>query len=252
MSHVVKLMKSRSFTHMLASLALLVTLADTSRAEQLAFNTAGTAPASNSTFTGFDDELARELFRRLGYTISFSRVPAQRALINVNEGLDDGTLSRIGGMSQKFPNLIALTEPVRLNSFSAFVRRADIKIADWSDLSPYDVAHIGGWKIVEQNLPAVRSKTLVKDVFQLMNLLERGRVSVAIVNLWGGLAEAREQGYDKIVALMPPLAQREMFFYLNRKHAALVPRASAELRRMKEDGTWLALRAKTVPFLDGR
>ena len=37
--------------------------------------------------------------------------------------------------------------------------------------------------------------------------------------------------------LEPPFVEGDWFLYLNKKHAALVPRIAAEIKRMREDGT---------------
>lgn len=142
------------------------------------------------------------------------------------------------GLSKRYPNLVQFTEPVRGNDFSAFTKRDDIELAGWSDLAPYDVGHIAGWKIVERNIPVTRSVMRTKNVTQLMRLLDAGRIDIAIVNRWGGMSEAQELGVEGIRAIEPPLATKQMYFYLHRKHEYLVPRASRALKEMKEDGTW--------------
>ena len=42
-------------------------------------------------------------------------------------------------------------------------------------------------------------------------------------------------------AFQPPLARREVFFYLHKRHAALAERASEVLREMKRDGSYQRL-----------
>jgi polar amino acid transport system substrate-binding protein len=39
----------------------------------------------------------------------------------------------------------------------------------------------------------------------------------------------------------PPLAMREMFIYLHKKHKALVPKLANVLREMKQDGRYQIL-----------
>lgn len=54
-------------------------------------------------------------------------------------------------------------------------------------------------------------------------------------------------------ALDPPLAVREMYLYLNRRHHALLPLLAGHLREMKDDGTFAALKEESLgPFLQGK
>ena len=59
-------------------------------------------------------------------------------------------------------------------------------------------------------------------------------------------------GLQSIRVLEPPLATKEMFLYLNRKHLALIPKMAEQLRIMKQDGSYDRIRQETLgPYLDG-
>jgi polar amino acid transport system substrate-binding protein len=61
----------------------------------------------------------------------------------------------------------------------------------------------------------------------------------------------RQQDIKGVHALDPPLATREMFIYLNRRHAALVPRLAEALREIKAEGLYDRLyREKVLPLTD--
>ena len=62
----------------------------------------------------------------------------------------------------------------------------------------------------------------------------------------GRCTAARLLGLTSVRALEPALARREMFFYLNRRHADLIDEASATLRALKADGTWKRIYAQKV------
>jgi len=61
--------------------------------ETIVLNTAFGPPVSNDTQTGFGDQVIREAFKRIGYRLETVRLPAERALINANRGIDDGELA---------------------------------------------------------------------------------------------------------------------------------------------------------------
>jgi polar amino acid transport system substrate-binding protein len=71
-----------------------------------------------------------------------------------------------------------------------------------------------------------------------MRLLALGRIEVALYERWTGVALLRQQGIQGVHVLRPSLANREMFIYLHKRHAALVPRLAAALRSLKQEGIY--------------
>ncbi len=48
----------------------------------------------------------------------------------------------------------------------------------------------------------------------------------------------KQLGLQSVRALEPPLAQREMFLYLNKRHKTILPILAGALKDMKKDGTY--------------
>lgn len=195
-------------------------------------------PYSTRERTGFEDLLATEMYRRLGIELRIIPLPSERVLANANAGIEDGVFGRIGGMTEKYPNLVQFEESIRLSEFVAFSRRRDIEISGWDSLKPYNVGIITGWKILEWNIKESKSLTKVKTVRQLFKMLDAGRVDVVVYMRWAGLHSIRELDIEGVRIVEPPLATKKSYWYLHKKHRDLVPRASAMLREMKRDGTY--------------
>lgn len=229
---------------LLALALLLLLLPGSPRAENrtLILNTSNAAPRSTPEGTGFLDHLVKEAFRRTGRQALITHQPSERALANVNSGQDDGNFARVAGLEGRYPNLIRVPEALTVLTFSAFARPPGPRIRDWADLEPYDVGHVIGWKILEDRIPQAKSLTRVKDGDTLFDLLGKGRLDVAVYDLLQG-REIIRRGNLTVVPLDPPLARREMFLYLNRRHEALVPILAQALRDMKQDGTYQAVMA---------
>lgn len=206
-------------------------------AQPLVLNSADLAPRSRPDGTGILDRIVAEAFRRLGLPVRLVQLPAERALQNANQGVDDGTYTRIAGLTRLYPNLVMVPEPISEFVFTAFTRDPAVRIQGWADLKPYNVAFINGWKIVEANTMDVRSRTGVKDEAALFALLDKGRAEVVVVDLYSGQEVIRCSGYQGMRALAPPLERRDMFLYLHKRHAALVPKLTEALRAMRRDGT---------------
>jgi polar amino acid transport system substrate-binding protein len=70
-----------------------------------------------------------------------------------------------------------------------------------------------------------------------MAMLDKNRVGFILYERWQGLWHTRNLNM-KVQAHEPPLAKREMFMYLHKKHVGLVEKAVATLAEIKKDGTY--------------
>ncbi|UCD33325.1 MAG: transporter substrate-binding domain-containing protein [Desulfobacterales bacterium] len=201
-------------------------------------------PATTKKHDGFEDLLAMELFSRLGFKPEIHIVPAERGLINLNQGIDDAILTRGAGLEKIYPNIVRITEVANERKYIAFARK-DIKLNSWDDLEKYDVAHINGWKIFDRNVKKYKSSIKVRGPEQLFYLLDKDRVDVVLYGLSAGQWMIRKLEIKNVRPIYPPLANKQKFFYLNKKHAALIPRANEVLRQIKQDGTYAKLRQQT-------
>ncbi|NOX43652.1 MAG: transporter substrate-binding domain-containing protein [Gammaproteobacteria bacterium] len=206
--------------------------------DTLVLNTAFTAPLSSDAQNGFVDTIVGEALARIGYKLASNRLPAERALINANAGIDDGDLLRIGGLQKVYPNLIQVPETIMDLEFMVFTRYVESPVRNWQGLKPYSVSFITGWKILERNITDVASLTKVKNVDQLFTMLKKNRVDAIVYSRWVGLSYIKQHQVRGVKILEPPLARESMYVYLHRKHETLVPKLNAALRAMKTDGSY--------------
>ena len=226
----------------LASLLLVLLLASVTMPsfaeDAIVLNTGVREPYTAPDGSGFVDRLVAEIFRRVGRRARVQVYEAsERAMINANNGIDDGTALRIKGLEALYPNLLRVDEKVMDNDFVAYSMKLNFPTRDWNSLTTHQVAYILGWKIFERNVPTAVSVTKVKDPQQLFSLLQHDRTDVILYERWQGLWRARQLGLA-VNTLEPPLARQEMFLYLNKAHAELVPKVERALAEMKRDGTY--------------
>lgn len=193
-------------------------------------------PLSVPDGSGKLDILIREAFARIDTPVVLVTLPSERGLISAASGDTDGDINRVAGLSAKYPELVQVEESNMVYEFMAFSRRKGLSIRSWEDLRGLDVAFITGWKILEDNVTA-GTITKVDNAEQLFSLLRFDRVDAVLFDRWGGSHYLATMNLDDAVAQEPPLATREMFLYLNRRHGALAPRLAKALRSMKADGT---------------
>lgn len=207
-------------------------------ANALTMSTGVGPPFTTAQRDGFLDRLLAEAFRRAGARAEMLvHESSERALMNANNGIDDGSAPRIKDLERQYPNLVRIPEKLFDNDFVALSLRYRFATPDWQALAPYHVAYLIGWKIFENNLGGRAETTKVKDAGQLMSMLRQERADVILYERWQGLWRARELGLP-VATMEPPLARQEMYCYVHRKHAALVPAVAAALAAMKRDGSY--------------
>jgi len=209
--------------------------------QTIVLNTALGAPVSNESQTGFADQVVAEAFRRIGYQLETVRMPAERALINANRGIDDGDLLRVAGLQKKYPNLIQVPESVMTIDMVLFSKNnPSFVVKGWESVASYSLAIISGWKIMEKNFTSLGDRVdIIKtdNIEQSFILLKKDRVDFVAYSNWSGLEYLKTHNIADVVLLSPPLARPEFYVYLHKKHKKIVPRLAAEIRKMKADGT---------------
>ena len=213
----------------------------------LKINTSIKPPFSTEQENGFFDLLLAELFTRTGIQIDLIRLPPERALQMANEGLSDGEIPRISGLSSMYPNLIEIEEPVINYYFVAFKHKDDEPLElCWEKLAGKSVGFVIGWKIYENNVPKSAIITRVTSPAQLFKLLDAKRISLALYERYAGRHLIEANNYKNFEECNQPLAVRPMHLYLNKKHQNLAGVLSKELKEMKRDGSWQKIASLTL------
>ncbi|MHB1083994.1 MAG: substrate-binding periplasmic protein [Thiobacillus sp.] len=203
----------------------------------LILNDTNDPPYTTPDGKGFLDIVAVEAFRRAGVQLRLVKLPAERALINANAGIEDGDMARIAGLEGLYPNLIRVAEKLIDWEFAAFSKNAVLP-AQWDVLRARLTGHIRGWKIYEKELAGAPFVVSSDDATQMFRQLRLDRVEVVLYERMLGLSLLKRQHIQGVYPLEPPLAKREMFIYLNKRYAALAPKIAEALRAIKAEGLY--------------
>jgi len=203
----------------------------------LTLNDANEPPFTTADRNGFVDAVAIEAFRRAGVQLRLVKLPAERGLINANAGTEDGDLTRIAGLDTLYPNLVQVPEKLIDWEFVAFGKSPTLP-AKMDVLRNQPIGHIRGWKIYENMLAGSATVVESDDAEQLFRQLQLNRIDVALYERWLGVGLLRRQGIKGVYPLEPTLAKREMYIYLHKRHAALVPKIAEAMRAIKAEGLY--------------
>lgn len=220
-------------------LLFFVLVQPVSSQQNIVMNTANAPPNATEDFQGIGDRVLREAFKRLGIHLKIVRLPSERALLNANDGIDDGNFARVAGLSKIYTNLIQVPEPITKFKFVAISKKDNLQITDWKSLRPYNVCIITGWKILEKNVTGTKTLTKVRNKEILFSLLLANRVDFIVYDKKQGMVVLNKlQINEGVYFLEPALAEKQMYPYLHKKHKDLVPRLTEAIRGLKADGTY--------------
>ena len=200
------------------------------------------------TFTTADDQshsrakamnaVLTECFKKMGIALEIIPMPSKRSLKNANNGTEDGNFLRTAGITQAYPNLIKVPEPVSVNRIMVFSKNTNMKVSGCKSLLKYHVVYVNGWRNCERELKNPKAKTVVKNEELLFTLLEKERAEVGIFGQSTGMEILKKLGYSDIQALEPPIVVSDLFLYVHKKHEGLIPEIVKILKKMKTDGTY--------------
>ncbi len=200
---------------------------------------------SNAEGKGMLDRILVEAFRRIGIKAEVVYTATAKSLQDVNAGIMDGEINRIAGMETQFPNLRRILEPNMTMDFVAFSSQP-ITVTGWESLRGLEVGLVKGWKILEDNTKGFPHVTTLPTETELFTMLHKDRIDIALYDKLTGYVVLKNLGYGNISHLEPPLAQREMFLYVHKKHEAIMEKIAVSLKAMKLDGTYDRIKAEVL------
>jgi polar amino acid transport system substrate-binding protein len=178
-----------------------------------------------------------EAYRRIGYISEFDFLPARRALEWAASGRHDGDVARIAGTQKNFPNLIPVPTPVVHFKGVAFAKNGNIKaISNWKDLQSLNIGVIRGIRYSTIGTKGMQP-LFAKNMGHLFQLLDGGRIDVAIAVQDAGLVEVKQNFPNRgILIVSNPLYSAPLFHFVHKKNRQLVPLLDKALFEMQEKG----------------
>ncbi|WP_187170492.1 transporter substrate-binding domain-containing protein [Salidesulfovibrio onnuriiensis] len=178
-----------------------------------------------------------EACTRANVSSTFVIYPMLRDLEEANNGNLDASGARSAEAIRGYPNLVQVPVPIARMSIVFFSKEYRKLKPSWDSLAGLRVGVMRGQNTVsvlagEAGVP-FRSFSDPAKAFQL---LEQDRLDAIIMPRSIGLSIVRDLGLQDILA-SPPIATRDIYLSLHRKHADLVPLFSNVLRSMHRDGS---------------
>ncbi|MEH6631279.1 MAG: transporter substrate-binding domain-containing protein [Halopseudomonas aestusnigri] len=204
--------------------------------------------AAGTVDTVISEVILRTAYQRIGIEIYIEKHPGERALRLANSGEVAGDVQRIDGLSAKYTNMIQIRPAINFIEGSAFSKSQTIPIDGWKSLQDYRIGLIRGIKFAENNTKGMDTY-VARDYASLFRMLNKDRIDVAISPRLNGLYQIKRFGIHDVTPLSPAIARFELFHYLHKKHAALVPKLSAVFTEMATSGELQRIREHVIKVL---
>ena len=225
--------------HQLFVFMIVCCLAIHSHAQPVLFFDSNPLLLTSEPSNNIIDILTRDVLNRMGYDVKISMLPLERALNNLNQGIDDGMILCRNSKLDSYTNLRQVPEKIIDLQVTAFTNSGNLNIQNWSDLNNHNVGILSGIKPIEQSLAGHARLVKVKEPAQLFQLLKDKRVDYAIFTYWNGMEYVHSLGLqNRIKPIDQPLINYPMYMYVNKKHEALIPQLVQSLRTIKEEGRY--------------
>lgn len=188
--------------------------------------------------------IVTEIYKRIGATIEFLYFPRLREIKEAQEGRLDGISARTKKAMAGKDNLVAVPVPFGKASIVAFTAEDSKKISTLNELTGQPIAVLRGDSFSTSLIKPITNNIIhVDDIVAGLKLVQKGYVRAIFYDYYIGSYHIKLTGMKGISA-SPILATAEVYHAVHKRNAHLVPRLSAAIRSMHQDGTMKKLFGK--------
>lgn len=177
-------------------------------------------------------KIVRQLYTTCGLDISYLDVPAARAVMMAEKSQSDGELARIPMAVKENAPLLPLHIPIETARLVPLFLNSESAKAH-SGLAGKRVGFLNGYRMIAAVLPEDVTRVATTDTFQLVSLLKRQRIDVALTLEWDALA-ARHHNPEMVIG--EAMLESPIYHWVHKTRQEDVPCLSEALSEMKSGG----------------
>lgn len=175
-------------------------------------------------------KIARQAYRQCGLEVSFLDAPAARAVLMAEQGQSDGELARIPMAVNPDAPLIPLNLPLdEARLVPLYLKNGTIKTVE--GLADKRIGFLNGYRMIAKVLPETATQVAANNTLQLVNLLKRGRIDIALTLEWDALAA---QNRNPTLAIGEPLLVSPIYHWVHVSRQEDIPCLSSAVEAMKK------------------
>lgn len=174
-------------------------------------------------------------YKKIGIEPEFIYLSLQKSLDMSNAGKTDGEIARIKKITEQYPNLVRVPVVINFVEGIAYSKNSSLKITSWDDLRPYSIAIAKGAKFIETGTEGM-NRVMVEGFVEAFELLEQDKVDIVVAPKTSGLYIVRKKRFHDISAVGSVLQKLDLYHFVHKKNADIVPKLTPVLESMKESG----------------
>lgn len=186
-------------------------------------------------------ELVRAVYARAGLAVEFVELPFARSIHAAEMGEVDGELARAPSIVNQSSALVPLASPLTAIRIVTVRRRSEAPVTAMDQLQGMMVGHLNGMRTLAARLQRDSLVTLPASNEQLLELLDRGRLDVAVMMERDASVLVR---HHPELEMGPELLVMPVYHYVQARHRDLIPLLSAAQDELAADGTLAAVEAQ--------
>lgn len=235
---ILKALESPTRTMVAATLSLLLIAGDAwadnrNTGEQDISTRIITTPSTTSEVSVvLGKKIVRRLYESCGLDIRYLDVPAARAVLMAEKGQSDGELARIPMAVRQDAPLLPLEAPIEEARLVPLFLNKESAEAH-TRLAGKRIGFLNGYRMIAAVLPEDATQVATSDTFQLVGLLKRERIDVALTLEWDALA-AKHRNPGMVIG--EPLLESPIYHWVHESRKNDIPCLSEALEEMRADG----------------
>jgi polar amino acid transport system substrate-binding protein len=177
-----------------------------------------------------------DLYKRAGVEVNVQPLPAARANAVAKAGEKDGEVGRIQAYADRNPELTKVEPAYYYITTTAFAKSdKGIKVATRDDLKKFKVGIIRGVAHTTAATEGHPALSTVNDADQLYQMLDSGRIDIALDAGVNGPYTVKKLGLKDIVAV-GDLARLDLFTILHSGKKDVGAKVAATIKTLKDSG----------------
>lgn len=180
-----------------------------------------------------------QIYKKIGIEVSITPLPGNRAQLLATSGDKDGEIMRIWTYGENNSSVIRVPTPYySLETMAFILKDSGIKISKKDDLKNYRIGKVRGVKHtdnISKDIPEIQICD-VRNTKNAMQMLSIGRVDIVLTNTADGLLVIERNGLEDIIPISQPLAVLDLYNYIHKSKAHIVPRVDKVIEELKTNG----------------
>ena len=207
-----------------------------------------TTPEGEGILTEYIREVYLEVSKRTGIKFIIKEVPGERAIINANNGTEDGVAMRLRGLEKEYSNLKIVDVSILTVKHIIFANKREI-IENGNDLQQlteiiiknnYLIGYIRGSVKAKKELDGFpdNCKVELSNPEQGLRMLDLDRIQAFLAG--PGIITKnllKTKFHTSKIKEAAVISEFPLYTYLHKKHNAIIPELEKALQSMKDDGT---------------